>query len=305
MTCVDYSKCAEQKARSCPTRDARLSCSKTRAPRAPRARASADGARACVALLAPVAPERLIRAFAPLLRLPRFVSQDESNDASNESRPNESRPNAPALRVNGSVSVSEPRAVELAIRRGAHYWRCDFAPPPSGVLWENVGVTPGRRFLLTLLVNVCVSLGLVFVSSPLALFSYAGELAANLDPKIDWRWDAWLDWAKIEGGAYGGFVFQFAPNAAALVMIYLLIPRALERATRVEKHLTRSGALRSLVSKEFAYFLVNLLLLLALGKAALSAVVEQVGSASGTRRPTRAKPSSSPFWARASSRKPR
>ena len=231
---------------------------------------------ACVALLAPVAPERLIRAFAPLLRLPRFVSQDESNDASNESRPNESRPNAPALRVNGSVSVSEPRAVELAIRRGAHYWRCDFAPPPSGVLWENVGVTPGRRFLLTLLVNVCVSLGLVFVSSPLALFSYAGELAANLDPKIDWRWDAWLDWAKIEGGAYGGFVFQFAPNAAALVMIYLLIPRALERATRVEKHLTRSGALRSLVSKEFAYFLVNLLLLLALGKAALSAVVEQV-----------------------------
>lgn len=230
---------------------------------------------ACVALLAPVAPERLIRAFAPLLRLPRFVSHDESNDASNESRPND---HEPALRVlnNVSVSVSEPRAVELAIRRGAHYWRCDFAPPPSGVLWENVGVTPGRRFLLTLLVNVCVSLGLVFVSSPLALFSYAGELAANLDPKTDWRWDAWLDWAKIEGGAYGGFVFQFAPNAAALVMIYLLIPRALERATRVEKHLTRSGALRSLVSKEFAYFLVNLLLLLALGKAALSAVVEQV-----------------------------
>jgi hypothetical protein len=166
--------------------------------------------------------------------------------------------------------------VSLAIRRGAHYWRCDFAPPPEGVLWENVGVTPGRRFLLTLVVNVCVSLGLVFVSSPLALFSYAGELAANLDPKTDWRWDAWLDWARGEGGAYGGFVFQFAPNAAALVMIYLLIPRALERATRVEKHLTRSGALRSLVSKEFAYFLVNLLLLLALGKAALSAAAEQV-----------------------------
>lgn len=210
---------------------------------------------ACVALIAPVMPEWLID-----YALARPNSEFNVLNAETPTR----------------SSTSEPRAVALAIRRGAHYWRCDFAPPPEGVLWENVGVTPGRRFLLNLVVNVCVSLGLVFVSSPLALFSYAGELAANLDPKIDWRWDAWLDWARNEGGAYGGFVFQFAPNAAALVMIYLLIPRALERATRLEKHLTRSGALRSLVSKEFAYFLVNLLLLLALGKAALSAAVEQV-----------------------------
>ncbi len=34
--------------------------------------------------------------------------------------------------------------------------------------------------------------------------------------------------------------------------------------------------MRSLVSKEFYYFLINILILLALGKAALSAVVEQI-----------------------------
>ena len=50
----------------------------------------------------------------------------------------------------------------------------------------------------------------------------------------------------------------------------------MERATRAERHLTRSGALRSLVSKEFWFFLINILLLLALGKAALSATVQQV-----------------------------
>jgi hypothetical protein len=169
-----------------------------------------------------------------------------------------------------------PRAVALALGHGAHFWRCDRAPPPSGVLWENVGVTPGGRFLLSVAVNVFVFLGLVFVSSPLALFSYAGEVAAALDPNVDWRWEAWLNWARNAGGPAAGLVFQFVPNVVTLVMIYLLIPKALERATRTERHLTRSGALRSLVSKEFWYFLVNLLLLLALGKAALSAVVEQV-----------------------------
>ena len=59
-------------------------------------------------------------------------------------------------------------------------------------------------------------------------------------------------------------------------MIYVLIPYVLERATAAEKHLTRSGAFSSLVFKEFWFFLVNLLLLLALGKAALSATAQQV-----------------------------
>ena len=232
-----------------------------------------------LALVAPIVPDRLIR---------RLALRGTRDDAASSPRATPSSPSSPPRDVfppratffdrssGASSSPPEPRAIALGVRRGVHFWRCDPAPPPAGVLWENVGVAPGRRFLLTLLVNATVSLGLVFASSPLALFSYAGELAANLDPKADWRWDAWLSWARVEGGAYGGLVFQFAPNAAALVMIYFLIPRALESATRVEQHLTRSGALRSLVNKEFAYFLVNLLLLLALGKAALSAVVEQV-----------------------------
>jgi hypothetical protein len=71
-------------------------------------------------------------------------------------------------------------------------------------------------------------------------------------------------------------VFQFLPNLLVVLMIYVLIPLVMERATTAERHLTRSGALRSLVTKEFWYFLVNLLLLLAFGKAALSATVQQV-----------------------------
>ena len=68
-----------------------------------------------------------------------------------------------------------PKAVALAIGHGVHYWRCTHAPPPNGVLWDNVGVTSGKRFLLSCCTNVSVFLGLVFFSSPLAVFSYAGE----------------------------------------------------------------------------------------------------------------------------------
>ena len=239
---------------------------------------------ACLASLAPATPDWLIKKLAPggsyekirkraRARFGRLEDTEEEEATLDATR---------AADVSSSSLISaegyenEPRAIRLAIRHGVHFWRCDPAPPPSGVLWENVGVAPGRRFLLTLTVNTSVFLGLVFVSSPLALFSYAGELANNLDPKVDWRWDAWLAWARQTGGFYGGLVFQFLPNTISLIMIYLVIPRVLEFTTRLEKHLTRSGALRSLVSKEFSFFLVNLLLLLALGKAALSAAVEQI-----------------------------
>ena len=178
--------------------------------------------------------------------------------------------------LNPHTNHKMPRAVALAIGFGVHHWRVDHAPPPSGILWDNVGVTPGTRFLLACLVNLGVFLGLVFMSSPLAVFSYCGEVAASLDPQIDWRWTAWLNWATNKGGPTAGLLFQFIPNILTLVTIYLLIPKALEKTTLLEKHLTRSGALRSLVSKEFWYFLINILLLLALGKAALSAVVEQI-----------------------------
>jgi len=169
-----------------------------------------------------------------------------------------------------------PKAVALAIGHGVHYWRCTHAPPPNGVLWDNVGATSGKRFLLSCCTNVSVFLGLVFFSSPLAVFSYAGEVAASLDPEIDWRWQAWLQWATNKAGPTAGLLFQFVPNLVTLITIYALIPFVLEQTTTFEKHLTRSGALRSLVSKEFYYFLINILILLALGKAALSAVVEQI-----------------------------
>ena len=162
---------------------------------------------------------------------------------------------------------------------GAHAWRVDRAPPPSGVLWENVGAASASRLARSVAVDGAVAVGLVFVSSPLAAFGIANEAAKTFAPAADssaarMSWPAWVAWARGEG-AFAGFAFQFLPNLGALVVVYLVIPRVMERATRAERHLTRSGALRSLVTKEFWYFLVNLLLLLALGKAALSAAASR------------------------------
>jgi hypothetical protein len=167
-----------------------------------------------------------------------------------------------------------PEATSLAVGAGVHRWRADHAPPPSGVLWDNVGVSASDRAARLLCINGGVTLGLVFVSSPLALFSFVNDVARTLNPEMD-SWDEWVRWATGHG-YLAGFIFQFLPNLLVVLMIYVLIPLVMERATRAEKHLTRSGALRSLVSKEFWYFLVNLLLLLAFGKAALSATVQQV-----------------------------
>ena len=185
-----------------------------------------------------------------------------------------------APRPAGSRGFGDPGAiasVSLAVGGGAHAWRVDRAPPPSGVLWENVGAASASRLARSVAVDGAVAIGLVFVSSPLAAFGIANDAAKTFAPAADpdaTSWPAWVAWAR-GGGAAAGFAFQFLPNIGALVVVYLVIPRVMERATRAERHLTRSGALRSLVTKEFWYFLVNLLLLLALGKAALSAAASR------------------------------
>ena len=170
----------------------------------------------------------------------------------------------------------------------------DHAPPPSGVLWDNVGVTAASRFARLWAVNGAMFLGLVFVSSPLALFSFVNDAAKTLNPEYDFQWDQWVAWANGRG-YLAGFVFQFLPNLGVLVVIYLLIPRVMERATRAERHhAIRRPAL--LVSKEFWFFLINLLLLLALGKAALSATVQQVRQCQWRTAPTRARTGSCGSW---------
>ena len=35
-----------------------------------------------------------------------------------------------------------PSSIALAIGAGVHNWRVDHAPPPAGVLWDNVGTSP-------------------------------------------------------------------------------------------------------------------------------------------------------------------
>lgn len=176
--------------------------------------------------------------------------------------------------ASGSGVERLPEAIALGVGAGVHWWRADHAPPPSGVLFDNVNVSGASRFLRWLFVNGAVTLGLLFVSSPLALFSFVNDLAKSLNPEMD-SWDEWVRWAKGHGYV-AGFVFQFLPNLMVVLMIYVFIPLVMERATQAERHLTRSGALRSLVHKEFWYYLINVLLLLALGKAALSATVQQV-----------------------------
>jgi len=44
----------------------------------------------------------------------------------------------PELEPSSSISVE---SIRLAIEHGVHAWRADRAPPPSGVLWRNVGVS--------------------------------------------------------------------------------------------------------------------------------------------------------------------
>ena len=34
-----------------------------------------------------------------------------------------------------------PSSIALAIGAGVHNWRVDHAPPPAGVLWDNVGTS--------------------------------------------------------------------------------------------------------------------------------------------------------------------
>ena len=209
-------------------------------------------------------------------------SDPRSDSERRESVDSDPRSDPLVPRPAGSRGFGDPGAiasVSLAVGVGAHAWRVDRAPPPSGVLWENVGAASASRLARSVAVDGAVAVGLVFVSSPLAAFGIANEAAKTFAPAADssaarMSWPAWVAWARGEG-AFAGFAFQFLPNLGALVVVYLVIPRVMERATRAERHLTRSGALRSLVTKEFWYFLVNLLLLLALGKAALSAAASR------------------------------
>jgi hypothetical protein len=44
-----------------------------------------------------------------------------------------------------------PSSIALAIGAGVHNWRVDHAPPPAGVLWDNVGTSPLVSFFLIFL----------------------------------------------------------------------------------------------------------------------------------------------------------
>jgi hypothetical protein len=44
-----------------------------------------------------------------------------------------------------------PSSIALAMGAGVHNWRVDHAPPPAGVLWDNVGTSPLVSFFLIFL----------------------------------------------------------------------------------------------------------------------------------------------------------
>ena len=44
-----------------------------------------------------------------------------------------------------------PSSIALAIGAGVHNWRVDHAPPPAGVLWDNVGTSPLVSFFFIFL----------------------------------------------------------------------------------------------------------------------------------------------------------
>ena len=55
-----------------------------------------------------------------------------------------------------------PSSIALAIGAGVHNWRVDHAPPPAGVLWDNVGTSPLVSFFFFLAITSRMTMCFVY-----------------------------------------------------------------------------------------------------------------------------------------------
>jgi len=151
--------------------------------------------------------------------------------------------------------------------RGPLPWRADWAPPPEAIYADNIGLGAYGRAARTLSVNIVVFLVLVVVACPSVLAVVSFDAAAV---GVRQRWQHFLSRA----GLGAGLLLQWVPTLASLVFMQHLLPWLLAWATRRERHLSVGSEARALLTKSVQFNTLNVLIVLAFGRAALAAALQ-------------------------------
>ena len=157
-------------------------------------------------------------------------------------------------------------------------WHVRQAPPPDGIRWRNVGRSQLTKLARRIVANGAVLLVLVVSFSPQVVFMSLGSVAiAGQKEDINGEWQVLVSWADTRG-PFAAFLLHFLPNVLVLLVLYLLTPLLLRRASRFECHAIRTHEERVLVSRMFFFFVLNLVVLSALNRAAIYSILHNVSS---------------------------
>ena len=179
----------------------------------------------------------------------------------------------------GGAPPAPPAHIEAALR--PLHWRVRQAPPPDGIRWRNVGRTRLSKLSRRIVANGAVLFVLVVSFSPQVLILSLGSVRISggetASDGLTGLWRVLVSWANAQG-ALAGFILHFIPNLIVLLVLYLLIPWLLRRASRFEWHAIRTHEERVLVSRMFFFFVINLVLLTAVNRAAVYGYLHNVSS---------------------------
>jgi hypothetical protein len=186
------------------------------------------------------------------------------------------------LRIRGvlgeMVSAGVRRALR-ASRTGAPCallpWRADWAPPPENLYPHNIGLGPVGRAARTLAVNAVVFAVLACCACPSLVAVVSFDAAATHNAAaVQQRWLRLLAHVR-NAGIVAGALLDWAPNLVTLYIMSNALPALLAWATRLERHLSSGSEARALLIKAAAFNCLNILVLLAFGRAALAALVQR------------------------------
>lgn len=152
--------------------------------------------------------------------------------------------------------------------------RAEPAPPPDSLLWHHIGLGPAGRALRTVAVNALLVMVLAVLSSPSLLAVVAFDAAGAGHQAGSERWARFVKHAR-GNGALAGLLFQFLPVLLSLLIATSVLPIFLRASTRAECHLSVGGFRQALISKSFHFNCVNILFVLAFGRAALAALAQR------------------------------
>ena len=155
----------------------------------------------------------------------------------------------------------------LSNGKGPLPWRADWAPPPETIYVDNVGLGAYGRAARTLSANAAVFLILVVVACPSVLAVVSFDAAAV---GAQQRWKRFLSSA----GLGAGLLLQWVPTLLSLVFMQHVLPWLLAWATRRERHLSAGSEARALLIKSVQFNTMNVLIVLAFGRAALAAALQ-------------------------------